>query len=48
MEYLEGMTVKHRISGKPLEIENVLSLGINIADTSMSPTRENNQSYRFS
>jgi len=32
MEYLEGMTLKHRIGGKPLEIENVLSLGIDIAD----------------
>jgi serine/threonine protein kinase/tetratricopeptide (TPR) repeat protein len=32
MEYLEGMTVKHRIGGKPLEIETVLSLGIDIAD----------------
>jgi eukaryotic-like serine/threonine-protein kinase len=26
------MTVKHRIGGKPLEIEDVLSLGIEIAD----------------
>jgi eukaryotic-like serine/threonine-protein kinase len=32
MEYLEGMTLKHRIGGKPLEIETVLSLGIEIAD----------------
>jgi serine/threonine protein kinase len=32
MEYLEGMTLKHRISGKPLEIETVLHLGIQIAD----------------
>src|SRR5580700_3424199 len=32
MEYLEGMTLKHRIGGKPLEIEEVLSLGIEIAD----------------
>ncbi|HXZ40424.1 MAG TPA: protein kinase [Terriglobales bacterium] len=32
MEYLEGLTLKHRIGGKSLEIETVLSLGIEIAD----------------
>ncbi len=32
MEFLEGMTLKHRIGGKPLEIEEVLSLGIDVAD----------------
>jgi eukaryotic-like serine/threonine-protein kinase len=32
MEYLEGMTLKHRIAGVPLEIETVLDLGIQIAD----------------
>jgi serine/threonine protein kinase len=32
MEYLDGMTLKDRIGGKPLEIEDVLSLGIEIAD----------------
>jgi eukaryotic-like serine/threonine-protein kinase len=32
MEFLDGMTLKHRISGKPIEIEEVLSFGIEIAD----------------
>ena len=32
MEYLEGITLKHKISGRPLDIETVLSLGIEIAD----------------
>ncbi len=32
MELLEGQTFGHRINGKPLEIETVLDLGIQIAD----------------
>ena len=32
MEYLEGLTLKHRIGGKPMEIDTVLSLGIEITD----------------
>jgi TolB-like protein len=32
MEYLDGVTLKHQIDGKQLDIESVLSLGIEIAD----------------
>jgi len=32
MEFLGGMTLKHRIAGRPMEIAAVLSLGIEIAD----------------
>ena len=32
MQFLDGQTLKHRISGKPLPIEQVLELGIEIAD----------------
>ncbi len=32
MEYLEGQTLKHRISGRPLPLEDTLELAIEIAD----------------
>jgi eukaryotic-like serine/threonine-protein kinase len=32
MEFLDGVTLKHRIGGRPMEIEEALSLGIEIAD----------------
>jgi TolB-like protein/Tfp pilus assembly protein PilF/predicted Ser/Thr protein kinase len=32
MELLEGQTLRHLIQGKPLQIENVLELGIQISD----------------
>jgi len=32
MELLEGQTLKHRIAGKPMEIDSILDLGIEIAD----------------
>ena len=32
MEFLEGSTLKHRIAGRPIEIEMLLALGIEISD----------------
>src|ERR1700736_5915671 len=32
MEYLDGLTLKHMIAGRPMEFENLLNLSMEVAD----------------
>ena len=32
MEFLEGSTLKHRIEGKPISVEQLVDFGVQIAD----------------
>src|ERR1700676_2375680 len=32
MEYLDGVTLKHTIMGRPIELEQLLNIGIEVAD----------------
>ena len=32
MEFLDGVTLKHQIAGRPMELDQLLSLGIEVAD----------------
>ena len=40
MEYLDGSTLKHRIDRRPMELESIINLGIEIAMLSMQLTPE--------
>jgi len=32
MEFMDGMTLKHRIGGRPMELEAILDLSVEVAD----------------